>query len=277
MIFNKIIMADTTIDIYLHFNRDKKISVKKVIDSEKYELFTEENVFDKLSSKQKRQINKALITVSKQYDELFDIYGLCDKRNDNKLKVILLSGKYKRAKRFSGFIYRASKKDEDRNIIYINAENILKEGNNIEKETERVLRHETVHAIINDNIINGKIEKAPTLWIEEGLAESSNLINGYNRFYATSTDMVLKSKYYFGVNLIEYLYLKNNKDNRIFKDIIKNSSGNKAIKEAGNKAGIKGGFKDIIKFWVKEKYGADDKSADNFLEDFKLYKRYKTW
>ena len=198
MIFNKIIMADTTIDLYLHFKRDKKISTKKVIDSGKYELFAEENVFDKLNSKQKRQINKALITVSKQYNELFDICGLCDKRNDNKLKVILLSGKYKRAKRFSGFIYRASKKDEDRNIIYINAENILKEGdkkgNNVEKEMERVLRHETVHAIINDNIINGKIEKVPTLWIEEGLVESSNLINGYNGFYATSTDMILKSK-----------------------------------------------------------------------------------
>ena len=59
--------------------------------------------------------------------------------------------------------------------------------------------------------------------------------------------------------------------------MIKNGSAAKVIKEAGNKAGIKGGFKDIIKYWVKEKYGADDKTTENFLEDFKLYKRYKTW
>ena len=190
-------MAEETIDAYLHLNKSVKISAKKVTDSGKYELFTEETIFDKLSSEELRQINNALIKVSKQYNELFDIYGLYDKRKDNKLKVILLSGKYKRIKRFNGFVYRAGNKDEDRNIIYINAENII----------------------------------------------------------------------------------KNNKDNGIFKEMLKNSdiSLNNAIKKAGNKAGIKGGFKDIIKHWGKERYGADDKTAENFLEDFKLCRRYRSW
>lgn len=274
-------MVGEIIDTYLHFDRDSKISVKKIIDSEKYELFTEENIFDKLNSIQKRQINNALITVSKQYNELFDIYGLCDKQNHNKLKVVLLSDKYKRINKFNGFIYRAGNEDESKNIIYINTAGILKESNKkcngIGKEMERVLRHETIHILINDNIRNGKIKKVPELWIEEGLAESSNIINGTNDYSANSMDELLKTKYHFAVNLFEYLYLKNNKDNSIFKDMIKNGSVAKVIKEAGNKAGIKGGFKDIIKYWVKEKYGADDKTTENFLEDFKLYKRYKTW
>lgn len=272
-------MQEETIDTYLHLNKSGKISAKKVMDSCKYELFTEETIFDKLSSEELRQINNALIKVSKQYNELFEIYGLYDKRKDNKLKVILLSGKYKRIKRFNGFVYRAGNKDEDRNIIYINIENIIKNKDNIEKETERILRHETVHAIINDNVRNSKSKKTPALWIEEGLAESANIISGDSRFYVSSMDKVLKSKYYFGANLLEYLYLKNNKDNGMFKEMLKNSdiSPNNAIKEAGNKAGIKGGFKDIIKYWVKEKYGADDKTAENFIEDFKLYKRYRSW
>ena len=209
-------MAGETIDIYLHCNRERKITAKKIAESGEYELFTEENIFDKLSSAQKRQINKALITVSKQYGKLFDIYSLCDKRNDNKLKVVLLSDKYKKYRRVNksnGFIYRGRNKDKDKdknkNIIYVNTAGILREDNkkngSIKKEMERMLRHETIHTIINDNVRNGKIKKAPVLWLEEGLAESSNLINGYNEFCATSTDMALKSKYHFSTNLIKYL------------------------------------------------------------------------
>ena len=256
-----------TIDTLLHYNKAGKITTKKVIDSDNYELFTEGTVFNKLNNDQQQQIDNAVISVSKKYKELFDIYGLSDKQNDNKLKVVLLSSKYRKIKHLNGFVYRAGSEREDLNTIYINTENITK-VKNIQKVLTEALMHETVHTIINDNVRNGKMKKKPEKWLEEGLAESSNIINGTGDYYAFTMDGLLQSKYHFGTNLIEYLYLKNNKNSGIFKDILRGDTANNSIKEAGNKAGINGGFKDIIKHWVKEKYKADDEAASKFYSDF---------
>lgn len=64
------------------------IPAKKLFESDNYELY-EENA-NKLKPQQRKAIENAINNISKQYNELFNIYGKSDNQPTKKLKIVLL-------------------------------------------------------------------------------------------------------------------------------------------------------------------------------------------
>lgn len=254
------------------------IPAKKIAESNSYELYDEKDYFNKLNSKKKQDLENALQYASEKYDELFNIYGLSDSQPTNKLKVVLISQKdYKDMKGAAGFTLRAGSSEEDSNNIFVNIDTIKKNDMNYINE---VFLHETMHAIINDNLRNAKTNERPSKILEEALAETATFIaNDKNYRDTDNPKALLFNKYYFTSNLMHYFYLKNNKNSDIFKDIIeKRQTGfMDAVQDIGNKVGIQGSKADIIKQFLKDKCNITDSDATMFILDLERKMKNPNW
>lgn len=254
------------------------IPAKKIAESNSYELYDEKDYFNKLNSKKKQDLENALQYASEKYDELFNIYGLSDSQPTNKLKVVLISQKdYKDMKGAAGFTLRAGSSEEDDNNIFVNIDTIKKNNMNYINE---VLLHETMHAIINDNLRNAKTNERPSSILEEALAETATFIANDKNYRDTDNPKVLLfNKYYFTSNLMHYFYLKNNKNSDIFKDIIEKRQTRfmDAVQDIGNKVGIQGSKADIIKQFLKDKCNITDSDATMFILDLERKMKNPNW
>ena len=254
------------------------IPAKKIAESNSYELYDEKDYFNKLNSKKKQDLENALQYASEKYDELFNIYGLSDSQPTNKLKVVLISQKdYKDMKGAAGFTLRAGSSEEDSNNIFVNIDTIKKNDMNYINE---VFLHETMHAIINDNLRNAKTNERPSKILEEALAETATFIaNDKNYRDTDNPKALLFNKYYFTSNLMHYFYLKNNKNSDIFKDIIEKRQTRfmDAVQDIGNKVGIQGSKADIIKQFLKDKCNITDSDATMFILDLERKMKNPNW
>lgn len=281
------------------------IPIKKLAESNNYELYQFNNGdFSNLKPKNYKNIEDAIKNVSERYNELFNIYGMSDNQPTKKLKVIMLGKEYKKSlKTTAGFVWRKGREEEDNNSIVMNA-NILK-GYNV-SEIEDAIIHETVHTIVNDNIRNKKMDNNITTILNEALAESGIIaMTGKNYrepvFYKGSLfnpkqkermdinevsaiekiNYLFRSKYNFVCNLMYEIYLRNNKNSDIFKDMINEAiEGNKqtlssVLESVGSKIGLEGNIDDILKTIAKKSYGANDKQAEIFTEMY--HQEEKIW
>ena len=272
------------------------IPAKKIAESNSYELYQyNDGDFSNLKPKNYKNIEDAIKNVSERYNELFNLYGMSDNQPTKKLKVIMLGKEYKKSlKTTAGFVLKQGREVEDENSIFMNA-NILK-GYNV-SEIEDAIIHETVHTIVNDNIRNKKMDNNITTILNEALAESGIIaMTGKNYrepvFYKGSLfnpkqkermdinevsaiekiNYLFRSKYNFVCNLMYEIYLRNNKNSDIFKDMINEAiEGNKqtlssVLEAVGSKIGLEGNIDDILKTIAKKSYGADDKQAEIFTE-----------
>ena len=263
------------------------IPAKKLFESDNYELY-EENA-NKLKPQQRKAIENAINNISKQYNELFNIYGKSDNQPTKKLKIVLLDeSRKKKLKSTAGFVIKEGADNEEDNSIFLNTSAIKKEKeNNIQK----IIAHETIHTIINDNLRNKKMYFRPSNLLEEALAESGTFIVDGDNYREPPEDLdidkktkwILYNKYYFTSNLMHYLYLKNNKNSDIFKDIVNNMQGKEdskfanAIQKTANKIGIEGGFSEIIKYWIKDKYNFNDEEAGDFKRTLMIKLENPKW
>lgn len=263
------------------------IPAKKIAESDNYELY-EENA-NKLKPQQRKAIENAINNISKQYNELFNIYGKSDNQPTKKLKIVLLDeSRKKKLKSTAGFVIKEGADNEEDNSIFLNTSAIKKEKeNNIQK----IIAHETIHTIINDNLRNKKMYFRPSNLLEEALAESGTFIVDGDNYREPPEDLdidkktkwILYNKYYFTSNLMHYLYLKNNKNSDIFKDIVNNMQGEEdskfanAIQKTANKIGIEGGFSEIIKYWIKDKYNFNDEEAGDFKRTLMIKLENPKW
>lgn len=263
------------------------IPAKKIAESDNYELY-EENA-NKLKPQQRKAIENAINNISKQYNELFNIYGKSDNQPTKKLKIVLLDeSRKKKLKSTAGFVIKEGADNEEDNSIFLNTSAIKKEKeNNIQK----IIAHETIHTIINDNLRNKKMYFRPSNLLEEALAESGTFIVDGDNYREPPEDLdidkktkwILYNKYYFTSNLMHYLYLKNNKNSDIFKDIVNNMQGKEdskfanAIQKTANKIGIEGGFSEIIKYWIKDKYNFNDEEAGDFKRTLMIKLENPKW
>lgn len=268
-------------------NNIATIPAKKIAESDNYELY-EENA-NKLKPQQRKAIENAINNISKQYNELFNIYGKSDNQPTKKLKIVLLDeSRKKKLKSTAGFIIKEGADNEEDNSIFLNTSAIKKEKeNNIQK----IIAHETIHTIINDNLRNKKMYFRPSNLLEEALAESGTFIVDGDNYREPPEDLdidkktkwILYNKYYFTSNLMHYLYLKNNKNSDIFKDIVNNMQGKEdskfanAIQKTANKIGIEGGFSEIIKYWIKDKYNFNDEEAGDFKRTLMIKLENPKW
>lgn len=282
--------------IHTAINNTATIPVKKIAESNSYELYQyNDGDFSNLKPKNYKNIEDAIKNVSERYNELFNLYGMSDNQPTKKLKVIMLGKEYKKSlKTTAGFVLKQGREVEDENSIFMNA-NILK-GYNV-SEIEDAIIHETVHTIVNDNIRNKKMDNNITTILNEALAESGIIaMTGKNYrepvFYKGSLfnpkqkermdinevsaiekiNYLFRSKYNFVCNLMYEIYLLNNKNSDIFKDMINEAiEGNKqtlssVLESVGSKIGLEGNIDDILKTIAKKSYGADDKQAEIFTE-----------
>lgn len=263
------------------------IPAKKIAESDNYELY-EENA-NKLKPQQRKAIENAINNISKQYNELFNIYGKSDNQPTKKLKIVLLDeSRKKKLKSTAGFVIKEGADNEEDNSIFLNTSAIKKEKeNNIQK----IIAHETIHTIINDNLRNKKMYFRPSNLLEKALAESGTFIVDGDNYREPPEDLdidkktkwILYNKYYFTSNLMYYLYLKNNKNSDIFKDIVNNMQGKEdskfanAIQKTANKIGIEGGFSEIIKYWIKDKYNFNDEEAGDFKRTLMIKLENPKW
>lgn len=268
-------------------NNMATIPAKKIAESDNYELY-EENA-NKLKPQQRKAIENAINNISKQYNELFNIYGKSDNQPTKKLKIVLLDeSRKKKLKSTAGFVIKEGADNEEDNSIFLNTSAIKKEKeNNIQK----IIAHETIHTIINDNLRNKKMYFRPSNLLEEALAESGTFIVDGDNYREPPEDLdidkktkwILYNKYYFTSNLMHYLYLKNNKNSDIFKDIVNNMQGKEdskfanAIQKTANKIGIEGGFSEIIKYWIKDKYNFNDEEAGDFKRTLMIKLENPKW
>lgn len=268
-------------------NNMATIPAKKLFESDNYELY-EENA-NKLKPQQRKAIENAINNISKQYNELFNIYGKSDNQPTKKLKIVLLDeSRKKKLKSTAGFVIKEGADNEEDNSIFLNTSAIKKEKeNNIQK----IIAHETIHTIINDNLRNKKMYFRPSNLLEEALAESGAFIVDGDNYREPPEDLdidkktkwILYNKYYFTSNLMHYLYLKNNKNSDIFKDIVNNMQGKEdskfanAIQKTANKIGIEGGFSEIIKYWIKDKYNFNDEEAGDFKRTLMIKLENPKW
>lgn len=263
------------------------IPAKKLFESDNYELY-EENA-NKLKPQQRKAIENAINNISKQYNKLFNIYGKSDNQPTKKLKIVLLDeSRKKKLKSTAGFVIKEGADNEEDNSIFLNTSAIKKEKeNNIQK----IIAHETIHTIINDNLRNKKMYFRPSNLLEEALAESGTFIVDGDNYREPPEDLdidkktkwILYNRYYFTSNLMHYLYLKNNKNSDIFKDIVNNMQGEEdskfanAIQKTANKIGIEGGFSEIIKYWIKDKYNFNDEEAGDFKRTLMIKLENPKW
>lgn len=282
--------------IHTAINNMATIPAKKIAESNSYELYQyNDGDFSNLKPKNYKNIEDAIKNVSERYNELFNLYGMSDNQPTKKLKVIMLGKEYKKSlKTTAGFVLKQGREVEDENSIFMNA-NIFK-GYNV-SEIEDAIIHETVHTIVNDNIRNKKMDNNITTILNEALAESGIIaMTGKNYrepvFYKGSLfnpkqkermdinevsaiekiNYLFRSKYNFVCNLMYEIYLRNNKNSDIFKDMINEAiEGNKqtlssVLESVGSKIGLEGNIDDILKTIAKKSYGADDKQAEIFTE-----------
>ncbi|TXJ34206.1 hypothetical protein EPJ69_02570 [Brachyspira aalborgi] len=277
-------------------NNIATIPAKKIAESNSYELYQyNDGDFSNLKPKNYKNIEDAIKNVSERYNELFNLYGMSDNQPTKKLKVIMLGKEYKKSlKTTAGFVLKQGREVEDDNSIFMNT-NILKQYN--VSEIEDAIIHETVHTIVNDNIRNKKMDNNITTILNEALAESGIIaMTGKNYrepvFYKDSLfnpkqkermyinevpaiekiNYLFRSKYNFVCNLMYEIYLQNNKNSDIFKDMINEAiEGNKqtlssVLEAVGSKIGLEGNIDDILKTIAKKSYGADDKQSEIFIE-----------
>lgn len=282
--------------IHTAINNKDTIPAKKITESNSYELYQyNDGDFSNLKPKNYKNIEDAIKNVSERYNELFNLYGMSDNQPTKKLKVIMLGKEYKKSlKTTAGFVLKQGREVEDENSIFMNA-NILK-GYNV-SEIEDAIIHETVHTIVNDNIRNKKMDNNITTILNEALAESGIIaMTGKNYrepvFYKGSLfnpkqkermdinevsaiekiNYLFRSKYNFVCNLMYEIYLLNNKNSDIFKDMLNEAiEGDKqtlssVLESVGSKIGLEGNIDDILKTIAKKSYGADDKQAEIFTE-----------
>ena len=176
------------------------IPAKKIAESDNYELY-EENA-NKLKPQQRKAIENAINNISKQYNELFNIYGKSDNQPTKKLKIVLLDeSRKKKLKSTAGFVIKEGADNEEDNSIFLNTSAIKKEKeNNIQK----IIAHETIHTIINDNLRNKKMYFRPSNLLEEALAESGTFIVDGDNYREPPEDLDIDKKQngYYIINII---------------------------------------------------------------------------